>query len=209
MSPLMPARCQDCGHAFSPPLIHIEDSVRITLSDVGTVCPRCGGPANVIEGTVTVANGGIELLQGPQWSQDLIDELRLTLVRIVTDRPVDPIAVLRETAPSLASEVEAATEGWTRDQKIDLLFKVLMAILAAVTAGAAVTTAVRAGQGSTDTPDLRQQVVDILRSAQLHGSPPTAAPLPGRNEQCWCGSQRKYKKCHGAWQPPDSGETAE
>jgi uncharacterized protein len=24
------------------------------------------------------------------------------------------------------------------------------------------------------------------------------APLPGRNEACWCGSGKKYKKCHGA-----------
>ena len=22
-------------------------------------------------------------------------------------------------------------------------------------------------------------------------------PLPGRNEPCWCGSDKKYKKCHG------------
>ncbi|MCC6623175.1 MAG: SEC-C domain-containing protein [Deltaproteobacteria bacterium] len=31
--------------------------------------------------------------------------------------------------------------------------------------------------------------------------PPTsatvrAAPKPGRNEACWCGSGKKYKKCH-------------
>jgi uncharacterized protein YecA (UPF0149 family) len=22
------------------------------------------------------------------------------------------------------------------------------------------------------------------------------AKLPGRNEACWCGSEKKYKKCH-------------
>ena len=22
------------------------------------------------------------------------------------------------------------------------------------------------------------------------------APVPGRNEPCWCGSEKKYKKCH-------------
>jgi uncharacterized protein YecA (UPF0149 family) len=25
-----------------------------------------------------------------------------------------------------------------------------------------------------------------------------AEPKPGRNEPCFCGSGRKYKKCHGA-----------
>jgi uncharacterized protein YecA (UPF0149 family) len=42
-------------------------------------------------------------------------------------------------------------------------------------------------------------------------SDPTAPPMPtgatgqrvnlykfGRNDPCWCGSGRKYKKCHGA-----------
>jgi uncharacterized protein YecA (UPF0149 family) len=23
-------------------------------------------------------------------------------------------------------------------------------------------------------------------------------PKPGRNDPCWCGSGKKYKKCHGA-----------
>jgi hypothetical protein len=28
--------------------------------------------------------------------------------------------------------------------------------------------------------------------------PTMAATRPGRNDPCWCGSGRKYKKCHGA-----------
>jgi hypothetical protein len=30
------------------------------------------------------------------------------------------------------------------------------------------------------------------------------AILPGRNEPCWCGSGRKYKKCH---QPKDQNKS--
>jgi uncharacterized protein YecA (UPF0149 family) len=26
----------------------------------------------------------------------------------------------------------------------------------------------------------------------------TDANEPGRNDPCWCGSGKKYKKCHGA-----------
>jgi preprotein translocase subunit SecA len=29
------------------------------------------------------------------------------------------------------------------------------------------------------------------------GSTPTGARI-GRNDACWCGSGKKYKKCHGA-----------
>ncbi len=32
------------------------------------------------------------------------------------------------------------------------------------------------------------------------------AVLPGRNEPCWCGSGKKYKKCH---QPEDQEKTAQ
>ncbi len=35
---------------------------------------------------------------------------------------------------------------------------------------------------------------------------PRPAALPGRNEPCWCGSGRKYKKCH---EPGDQREKAE
>lgn len=31
-----------------------------------------------------------------------------------------------------------------------------------------------------------------------------AAAKPGRNESCWCGSGKKYKKCH----LPDDAKTA-
>ena len=35
-------------------------------------------------------------------------------------------------------------------------------------------------------------------SATADPSPRTTAPKPGRNDDCFCGSGKKYKKCHGA-----------
>jgi preprotein translocase subunit SecA len=29
-------------------------------------------------------------------------------------------------------------------------------------------------------------------------APARSGPKLGRNEPCWCGSGKKYKKCHGA-----------
>jgi uncharacterized protein YecA (UPF0149 family) len=34
----------------------------------------------------------------------------------------------------------------------------------------------------------------LLRPSTATGTAP--AVRPGRNEMCWCGSGRKYKKCH-------------
>jgi preprotein translocase subunit SecA len=44
-------------------------------------------------------------------------------------------------------------------------------------AGAATATAVAAGNGSPST---------------------RTGPKIGRNDPCWCGSGKKFKKCHGA-----------
>jgi uncharacterized protein len=57
-------------------------------------------------------------------------------------------------------------------------------------------------------PDREQLLTDALfavqdlRVWQIDHAPrpePVRAPvLPGRNEPCWCGSGKKFKKCHGA-----------
>ena len=39
---------------------------------------------------------------------------------------------------------------------------------------------------------LFDKVLDLMRGEE----DPRPAVLPGRNEHCWCGSGRKYKKCH-------------
>jgi preprotein translocase subunit SecA len=33
---------------------------------------------------------------------------------------------------------------------------------------------------------------------QVKQQPVRAEKTPGRNDPCWCGSGKKYKKCHGA-----------
>jgi len=48
-------------------------------------------------------------------------------------------------------------------------------------------------------PDLHEPPVE--RTPPLAGEPPIPiverAPRPARNAPCWCGSGKKYKKCHG------------
>lgn len=44
-------------------------------------------------------------------------------------------------------------------------------------------------------------VLNLFKTAE--GTRP--AVLPGRNEPCWCGSGKKYKKCH---QPEDQERAA-
>jgi methionyl aminopeptidase len=41
---------------------------------------------------------------------------------------------------------------------------------------------------------LFERVIKVFRSTSEHELAPEAKP--GRNEPCWCGSGKKYKKCH-------------
>jgi hypothetical protein len=39
-------------------------------------------------------------------------------------------------------------------------------------------------------------LLDRVLALLKDGNDAQPAVLPGRNEPCWCGSGRKYKKCH-------------
>ncbi|MGB2852370.1 MAG: SEC-C metal-binding domain-containing protein, partial [Solirubrobacterales bacterium] len=54
---------------------------------------------------------------------------------------------------------------------------------AAAAAGAAAVTQGGAGNGAPENPET------VVKSEQ---------EKIGRNDPCWCGSGKKYKKCHGA-----------
>lgn len=46
--------------------------------------------------------------------------------------------------------------------------------------------------------DSRQQALEILAAASQPRTPVRVSPKPGRNDLCWCDSEKKYKHCHGA-----------
>jgi hypothetical protein len=41
---------------------------------------------------------------------------------------------------------------------------------------------------------LLERIMNIGKGSRKHEQAPGV--LPGRNEPCWCGSGKKYKKCH-------------
>ena len=157
----IPARCTSCGHTFQPQSgIFIESSTHVTMSNNTTICPRCGGRAKFIEGRFNVTDGAIELLSGPQWSFDLVEGLRLTLRRIVDERPADPVAAVGVVAPVLASDIDRVTRGWSWERKIALIGGIL-GILGYV--GITPENAVE------HAPGLMQQVAELLREAAKTG----------------------------------------
>ena len=49
-------------------------------------------------------------------------------------------------------------------------------------------------------PEIDRMRGRLSSVAAMVREPTRAAPrrLPGRNEPCWCGSGKKFKKCHGS-----------
>ena len=64
-----------------------------------------------------------------------------------------------------------------------------MAMAAAAAGGAARRSGTAEGDRGVDAPAVEQRRVD--ESEQI-----------GRNDPCWCGSGKKFKKCHGALSQP-------
>ena len=130
--------------------------MNVTFSGNTIFCPYCGGRARVMDGTFNVRAGAIEMLEGPAWSWDLVEELGLTLRRIVEVQPPDPVGAIAEVSPELSRDVERATEGWPFDRKIALI--------------AALVAVVTADYGQV--ADLLQAMAAVLTYAMQHGTPP-------------------------------------
>ncbi|MEX0426791.1 hypothetical protein AB3X52_04090 [Nocardioides sp. DS6] len=160
----IPARCARCGYTFQPSGgIWIEGATNVTFSNNTVNCPRCGGRAQFIDGTFDVVDGSIAMRSGPAWSWDVVESLRLTLVRIVEDQPEDPVAAVETTNPRIAGMLRRATTGWSRGEIMSLL-SLLLSVLS--------------WQGATPADikqwmtDAEQAVVQLIEQSAQEGPPP-------------------------------------
>ena len=188
----VPGRCVRCGRAVAPQGgLHIENSTGVTLGGNGTGggCPHCGGDVRLIDGTFNFRAEGIEVLEAPTWSREVIDALRLTLQRIVDEQPDDPVAEVAQVSPEMARAINKATSGWDKNS-VTMLISILLAVLMGVYQVARDARADDSGA----TPDEIRQIINILQDAERSGSP---FGKVGRNEACPCGSGVKFKRCHG------------
>lgn len=104
----MPARCRQCDWTGQPDVgLNVSGVQGLTLRNITVPCPRCGGPAEVIEGRFNVVDGAIDMLSGPAWTADLIRDLRLALVRSI-EQGTDPAAELDQVDPRAGRAFRAA-----------------------------------------------------------------------------------------------------
>lgn len=75
----------------------------------------------MLEGTFNIRGGEFELLDGPVWSHELLEELQLAFNAIVADPPADPIAPVERLSPSLGRDLRRVTRGWTTERILHLM----------------------------------------------------------------------------------------
>jgi hypothetical protein len=134
-----------------------------------TRCPKCRGVARFLEGSFDVVDGGIDLKSGPEWSWLLVEDLRLTLRRILDELPEDPIAEVEAVSPELGGLLRRATRDWTRGQIIGLIATIAAVLTWAGVAPSDITAWLSDAEG---------RVVALIESAAEHGPPPSEHPPP-------------------------------
>ncbi|WP_394891157.1 hypothetical protein ACG873_07545 [Mesorhizobium sp. AaZ16] len=83
----IPAYCEHCGNLFASRLISIQGNVRsLRLSNNKETCPRCGKMASTIDGVFDTADGVMRMLQGPQFSADMLRQFTDLLDKAHVDR---------------------------------------------------------------------------------------------------------------------------
>jgi preprotein translocase subunit SecA len=125
---------------------------------------------------------------------DFMRDVRKTVATITfraqlsPPRPMaPPPRALRYSGPTVPDGVGAAT-GAVRRPAPDAL--------AAAFGGRTVADPALAPGGAMASADAA--ALQAGREAVGPARPVTVEKMPGRNEPCWCGSGRKFKKCHGA-----------
>ena len=102
----IPAQCTICGLIFvNPQLIDVGENAGITVSGIGTFCPKCGGYAFMAEGLFENAAGIMRVSNAPPRTIAIVKALQTALKASIAGAGDDE--VLADLA-SISPEIENA-----------------------------------------------------------------------------------------------------
>lgn len=197
----MPVICDSCGTRFAQSNIFGGSGI-VTLKDVGVgPCPSCGGMGRVPDGTYQFNDDTIRLLQGPQRTKNELARFADILRGILGNDATldDGVATVRHEIPDLAPLVEEIRKTRNADwQKFWLraILSVVLTLLASQSIQAKNIDFNAAINQTVEQHNYYSQQVQP-RMEQTPTNLPRQVHKVGRNEPCPCGSEKKYKKCHG------------
>jgi hypothetical protein len=110
----VPARCSRCGNVFFT-RIQANKVSGLTFQGIGYQCPRCGGMADVVEGTFDVSGGTTPTFTqtaGKPVDREIFSRLGLVLIQAKLDN-LSPHEIVEKVAPhssALARRLRAVAD---------------------------------------------------------------------------------------------------
>jgi len=160
-------------------------------------CPKCGGTGTIPDGIYEAAGDVIRVLASSQKTIDQLQKIASTINRARNNlsEPENAVETIKREAPELSSIADVLPR--TRNELI-LYLQIIFAAIQIVISAAALYM-----DRPPSEADIQRMINETFeRAFPEHGEtnkqkPYRAAPKPGRNDPCSCGSGKKYKKCCG------------
>lgn len=101
---MMPAECRRCGSVFLTRL-PFAGNFAAHFSGNFTNCVRCGGPAQILDGTYELSEGVVRLLSGPEATVETLRAIEAALTRFREGRstPAETKRDIDEVAPTFGA----------------------------------------------------------------------------------------------------------
>jgi len=187
--PNIPAFCDNCGAMFSSG-IFVDNCLNLTLSNNKSgPCPKCGSIGHIPDGVFNIIGNTIQILSAPDRT---IDELRrlaeiFKQARKTNKEPKEVAETIERELPKLTSIMQfmpANRAEW-------------YAFVALVLAAVQIYLAASPPPNQASSPATSVIINQVIEQTIVNERSIRATPHQGRNEQCACGSGKKYKKCCG------------
>ncbi len=187
----------------------------VQMQGVAASCPYCGGVGNIPDGTYQYVRDGLRVLRQltPAEARDLLQALKR-----YQDGAADEAEVQSHTPAAAVSLVRRAVDNADKKFWITILLTILLYVLSNRSASQdhqqlqqQITQMQKVDEHQLQ---VEQEIAKMIQEAEhsqpqvvaTKSSPSRARPpstsvvqpehLPNKNDPCWCGSGRSFKRCH-------------
>ena len=185
--PAVPAFCDACSAVFNSGFV-VDNSYSITFSGCTSgPCPSCGGMGHVPDGFFNFIGDTIEILSAPERTVAELSRLAgiIEQAKLNNSNREAVAEAIRQETPGLSAIADLLPTN--RGE----LYGFLALVLA---------TAQLLSPLSSTTQNIQNVTVNqvVAQACPSSATPKLSKARQGRNEQCACGSGKKFKKCCGA-----------
>ena len=184
-----------------------EKTPPILKQNIQIACPKCGGAARWPDGTYAVdskdnGNGKLaRLVDGPEKTKHLVKQVEHLIQLLEKGNPTKEavISAVAQVSPALA-EITRKTANTTNYKEWAVLIISLLGLLISIQQGYF---------KKEESQDIKQEYLEHLlkenqelKKTSGGSNIPVKAEIKSQpNGPCPCGSNKKFKKCHGLTQP--------